>query len=232
MGNDVMNKKNGFTLMEMLVGLAIATIAIGGMFAATMSYMRIWQSTSDSQLKEQFDTEMALMRFMINEISMVINGLSQPKSSEKITFRKLTGEQVIPGTSNSEVAFYWQTLNHLPFVANNNGGITECWLKFEGDQSELKSAVSSELRLYYRSLAPGDKPKGLHGEEGTGKWSDPLQHVILLNNCNGVKYGYSEDAASSPKVTFTDGLKFKDGVNPDLPEFIQILVGEREEKRS
>jgi hypothetical protein len=51
MGN-VNSRKNSFTLMEMLVRLAIATIAIGGMFAARMSYMEIWQSTSDSQLKE------------------------------------------------------------------------------------------------------------------------------------------------------------------------------------
>jgi prepilin-type N-terminal cleavage/methylation domain-containing protein len=231
MGN-MKSRKNGFTLMEMLVGLAIATIAIGRMFAATMSYMRIWQSTSDSQLKEQFDTEMALTRFMINEISTAINGLSQPKSSEKITFRKLTGEQVIPGTSISEIAFYWQTLNHLPFIANNNGGITECWLKFEGDQSKQESVVSSELHLHYRSLAPGDKPKGLHGEEGTGKWNDPLQHIVLLKNCEGVKYGYVEDSTSSPKITFTNEPKFKDGTNPDLPEFIQILIGERVEKKS
>jgi prepilin-type N-terminal cleavage/methylation domain-containing protein len=226
------SRKNGFTLIEMLVGLAIATIAIGGMFAATMSYMKIWQSTSDSQLKEQFDTEMALTRFILNEVSMAISGLSQPKSSEKITFRKLTGEQVIPGTSASEIAFYWQTLNSLPFVVNNNGGITECWLKFEGNKSGQESVASSELRLYYRSLAPGDKPKGLHGEEGTGKCSDPLQNIVLLKNCKGLKYGYGEGSTSSSKVTFIDEPKFKDGTNPDLPEFIQILVGECVEEKS
>jgi prepilin-type N-terminal cleavage/methylation domain-containing protein len=225
------SRKDGFTLVEMLVGLAIAAIAIGGMFAATMSYMRIWQSTASSQLKEQFDIEMALTRFMLNEISTAIRGSSQAKSSEKITFRKLTGEQVIPGTSISEIAFYWQTLNHLPFIVNGNGGLTECWLKFEGNKSGSESVASSELRLYYRSLAPGDKPKGLRGEEGTGKWSDPLQHVVLLKNCKGVKYGYGDGSASSSKVIFSDEPKFKDGTNPDLPEFIQMLVGEWVEEK-
>jgi prepilin-type N-terminal cleavage/methylation domain-containing protein len=217
-------KKKGFTLMEVVVALAIASVAMVGMFAATMSYMKIWQSTADNTLKEKFDAETTLVRFISNEISSAIHSLPSPKASEKMTFRKLTGEQAIPGESAANVAFYWQSINALPFITSDHGGITECWLKFEGDQPNAGPATPAELRLYYRSLGPGDKPKGLKGEAGTGKFEEPLQYVVLLKKCRGINYGYTEDLSSSPKITFFNVPKFKDGANPDFPELIQILI--------
>ncbi|MDR1907201.1 MAG: prepilin-type N-terminal cleavage/methylation domain-containing protein [Puniceicoccales bacterium] len=211
-------KKNSFTLIEMLMGIAIGGIALVGMFSATMSYMKIWKIISAEENNENFNREVVTRRLLSNELSTLLLGLDRLEGNQSLTFRKLNGTQAIYGAD--DVYLYWESPNQLPFLEEDKGGITQCWLKFEGTvSSRTKNEPPRELRLYYRSLKPGDR-SDFSGGKGAEKY------FTLLKKCKGINFGYTDFLTKTPDIQYFSTPKFSDGANPDLPEVIQILLAD------
>jgi hypothetical protein len=208
-------KKSSFTLLEMLVGIATAGVVVVGMLTATMSYMKIWQEISGSDQNERFNREIVTSKFLSNELSSILMGLDKLGRNPSLTFRKLNGTKAIYG--DEDVCLYWESCNSLPFLEQDKGGITQCWLKSEKQQDPTNANILPwELRLYYRSLKPGEKPN-YSGSEG-----NTTQYIVLLKNCKGINLGYTSFQSSN--IKFFSTPLFSDGKNPDLPEIIQILL--------
>ncbi|MDR2812497.1 MAG: prepilin-type N-terminal cleavage/methylation domain-containing protein [Puniceicoccales bacterium] len=209
-------KKSGFTLIEILMGIAIGGVVIGGMFAAVMAYMRIWQEISGVKNNERFNREIVTRNVLSNELSMLLMGLDKLEGNPSLTFRKLNGAPAIYG--DEDVYLYWESTSSLTLLEQDNGGITQCWLKFEGKRSGDKDVPPQELRLYYRSLKPGEKP------DFSGSAGDAKQYFTLLKECKGINLGYTDFLTKSPDIQYSSTPKFSNGKDPDLPEVIQILV--------
>jgi prepilin-type N-terminal cleavage/methylation domain-containing protein len=209
-------RKLGFSLVEMLAAIAVGALALVGMFEASMAYLAIWKETAGSERCEQFNREVIMRRFIANELSTLVFANDKAECNDNVTFRKLNGEKAIPG--NDEALFYWHATQCLPFVEDNQGGITECWLKFEGNQRADDSL--RELRLYYRTLKPDKKP------DSSGSSEEVKKYFTLLEKCKGIRFGYSESLAASNDLQFLPNPKFSNGKDPDLPQVIQILLPE------
>ncbi|MDR2371903.1 MAG: prepilin-type N-terminal cleavage/methylation domain-containing protein [Puniceicoccales bacterium] len=203
-------KKSGFTLIEMLVGIIVAGVALAGMFVATMSYMKIWREVSGSGQNESFNRQTVTRRFLSNELSSLLMGLDKLEGNSSLTFRKLNGSQAIYG--DNDVHLYWESSNPLPLIEQDNGGITQCWLVFEKGRGK----AVGELRLYYRSLKSGEAPDFSGGKGNAG------QYFTLLEDCEGVDLGYT--SIGLPNVRFYSTPLFSNGKDPDLPEVIQISL--------
>ncbi|MDR2806723.1 MAG: prepilin-type N-terminal cleavage/methylation domain-containing protein [Puniceicoccales bacterium] len=214
-------RKNGFTLAEMLIAIGIGSMALVGMFGATIAYMRIWKEVSGAEQSERFNRETITRGFLINEISSLIPEL-EAKANDRITFKKLNSGKAVVGSDDAY--FYWQSVNKLPFLKENKGGITECWLKCSAPPTqhslENRENKASELRLYYRSLPPGKNP------DFSGSAGNATEFVVLLENCSGIYFGYGENAQGASNIKFQSDPRFSDGSNPDLPEIIQILLAD------
>ena len=243
-------KRKGFTLIEILAAVCLGGLVLTGMLMTLTSYLKLREMTDSPEVMRKQDAHFITTKLVLNEISRAMRDLTNLKACEQVTFKKLKidnsinkiieGDQIVEGDDPGDIAFYWQSKSKLPFVKEDNGGITECFLKYEktennggssgdGSDSGAGGEQQGKLKLYYRSLGPEDKPRGLRGERGTGKWNEGLISVVLLEDCAGINYGYTEmpDAKNNEentKITFYGTPKFRDGENPDLPEFIQILL--------
>jgi prepilin-type N-terminal cleavage/methylation domain-containing protein len=216
-------KSDGFTLVEMLMAIGIGAMALTGMFEATMAYLKIWTETSGSAKNEKFNREVIARRFLSNELSSLVAGLSKLEGNENITFRKLDGTRANFG--DGDVYFYWQSTHQLPFLEEDKGGITECWLKCAeassaAGRSADGAAPGKELRLYYRSLKPEAKP------DFSGGAGEATKYLTLLERCKGINFGYAESTDSPSELKYYDAPKFRNGKDPDLPDMIQILLAE------
>lgn len=231
-------KKCGFTLIEVLVAIALSGFVLTGAICVMTSYMNIWRDIPKKQRED--DQMICLTRMVLNEISSAVRNMNQLKSCEQMTFKTLTftppqnsvtgtggstgddlGQKQIPGNPNKDrIAFYWQSHNVLPFVKDNYGGVVEYFLKF---------VEGKGLYVLYRSLKPGDRPYDLQGQKGTGRHNAPLRYVRLLdqNQCMGLNFGFTEFEADSQEIKFSSTPKFHNGKDPDLPEMIQIILGQR-----
>jgi type II secretory pathway pseudopilin PulG len=214
-------KKGGFTLIEILIAIGLTSLMLVGMFGAVTAYLKIWKTTSGEAANKKFNQEMVVRRTLSNEMSTVIAGLNNILGNKTLTFRKLDGTEAIEG--EKDVFLYWQSTNKLPFINEDPGGITECWLKYEGQRDSVDplKGTSAALRLYYRSWLPGKQPK-LNGQD-----RKPAEYVELLQNCVGINFGYTENLTSSPDIGFYATPKFRSsatGTKPDLPEVVQILI--------
>jgi prepilin-type N-terminal cleavage/methylation domain-containing protein len=209
-------KKGGFTLVEMLMAIGIGAMALTGMFEATMAYLKIWNEVSGGAQSEKFDREVITRRFLSNELSTLISGLSKLEGNEEVTFRKLNGARANFG--DSDVCFYWQSANQIPFLEEDNGGVTQLWLKC----AEVSGAAdrSQELRAYYRSLKPEEKP------DFSGGAGEATRYCTLLAQCKGIRFGYAESTQSPSDLKYHDAPKFRNGKDPDLPDTIQISLPE------
>ena len=236
-------KRGGFSLVEILIAVALGGIVLTGMLMTLTAYLKLDSQTTSPEALAKKDEQVITARLVLNEISQAVRDLSVLKACDKMTFKEINlksiskdpnTDQIPAGVTEREqisstfsdkenVAFYWQSKNKLPFVENYHGGIMEYFLKYTPYDGEKKGV----LALFYRSLKPGDKPRPATGGTGTGKyWNDELKHVILLKNCAGINYGYTEILSSDKKITFYGTPKFSDGSNPDLPEMIQILIAD------
>jgi hypothetical protein len=190
----------------MLVGISVAGVALVGMLMATMSYMKIWKEVSGSEQNKRFNQEIITGKFLSNELSALFMGLSKLSGNQNLTFRNLSGRQAILDESN--VHLYWESTNSLPFVEQDNGGITQCWLVFNEREKEL--------RLYYRSLAPGVAP------DYSGSKGEVAQHLVLMKNFKGINLGYT--SALSSNIQYFKAPLFYNGQDPDLPEILQFVL--------
>ena len=237
-------KHGGFSLIEVLVAVGLGGIVLTGMLMTLTTYLRLDSETTSPEALAKKDEQVITARLVLNEVSQAIRDLSKLKASDKMTFKQINlksvarpanpdddpiasevvgGDQIKNDFNEKEnVALYWQSMNKLPFVENYNGGLMEYFLKYTPYDGEKKGV----LALFYRSLGPGDRPRTATGGSGTGKSDDKLRHVILLKNCAGINYGYTEILSDSPKITFYGTPKFSDGTNPDLPEVMQVLIAD------
>jgi prepilin-type N-terminal cleavage/methylation domain-containing protein len=149
-------EKSGFTLMELLMGIAVGGMAVTGMLVATMSYLKIWEMVSGDEGNENFNREIVTHRFVSNEISMCFMGMDNVDGNPSLTFRKLNGTPAI--YDHSEAYLYWESRNEIPFLRHDQGGITQFWLKCETRWNGAGAVVPEELRLYYGSSLPTQKP--------------------------------------------------------------------------
>ncbi|MDR0590576.1 MAG: prepilin-type N-terminal cleavage/methylation domain-containing protein [Puniceicoccales bacterium] len=212
-------KNNGFTLVEMLMAIGIGAMALTGMFEATMAYLKIWNEVSGGAQSEKFDREIVTRRFLSNELSALVSGLSKLEGNEEVTFRKLNGTRANAG--DSDVCFYWQSANQIPFLEEDKGGVTEFWLKcVEVPNAADRTAHNRELRAYYRSLKPEEK------SDFSGGAGEATRYCTLLAQCKGIRFGYAESPQSPSDVKYHDAPKFRNGKDPDLPDMIQILLPE------
>jgi hypothetical protein len=134
-------------------------------------------------------------------------GLDKLEGHPSLTFRKLNGSQAIEG--DSDVHLYWESFNSLPFVKKDEGGITQCWL--------VHKEKEKELCIYYHSLKPGESP------DFSGGKGDASEYFVLLQQCEGVNFGYT--FPQLPKMQYFGAPLFSNGKNPDLPEIVQVLLG-------
>jgi prepilin-type N-terminal cleavage/methylation domain-containing protein len=206
-------KKSGFTLIELIVGIAIAGVVIMGMLAATMSYLKILEFVSGNTGDDKFNRENVTRKFLTSEISALLNGLDK-LSGDTVTFRKLNGELSVYG--GEEAYLYWESREENPFVVEDKGGITQLWLKCEARLGGDGAVVPGKLLLYYRSLEPGISPSyaGLAG--------DPTDFIVLLEECYGINFCYTN--VKNGVIDVLGRPLFSNGRDPDLPEFIQILL--------
>ncbi|MDR1435511.1 MAG: prepilin-type N-terminal cleavage/methylation domain-containing protein [Puniceicoccales bacterium] len=217
-------KKKGFTLVEILIATALTSLIFVGMMGATMAYLKIWKMTSGGDLDRKFNQETVVRRTLSNEMSTIIAGLNNVLANNTLTFRQLNGQEAIEGNPAEKICLYWQSTNKLPFVNDDKGGITECWLKYMGQRKsdELKGTLAA-LRLYYRTWKPGEKPNF------NDTTNEVMDYVELLPNCVGINFGYTESLTSSPDIGFYGTPKFRSsqtGNRPDLPEVVQILISD------
>jgi prepilin-type N-terminal cleavage/methylation domain-containing protein len=206
-------KKSGFTLVEILVGVAVGGLVITGMLASAMSYLKIWEMVSGSANKESFNREAVTRRFLANVLSPLFMGLDNVRGHAGLTFRKLNGSPAIYGDDG--VCLYWESVNELPFIGDDKGGMTQCWLVYKVARDGT-AAAPDELRLYYRSLPP-DKGPSYSGGDG-----EPNDFIKLLDRCKGVNFGYTSITGNA--IAWYSTPLFSNGKDPDLPELVQILV--------
>ncbi|MDR2200638.1 MAG: prepilin-type N-terminal cleavage/methylation domain-containing protein [Puniceicoccales bacterium] len=216
-------RKEGFTLVEILIGLAIASIALTTILGFVMVTLKVWTEFSGTQHKEQANRELVVPRFLSHEIAAMIMNLNELDGNNNVSFRKLNGSIAVEGSNDGY--FYWQSQKPLPFLKEDNGGITECWLKLEEAKAMSTGTAPDlrELRLYYRSLKPGQSPN-YSGLAGNAEHS-----VLLLRDCVGLNFGYvDKDYSSGGKkwcVKYYSTPRFPNfNGEPALPEFIQILT--------
>jgi prepilin-type N-terminal cleavage/methylation domain-containing protein len=204
-------KRNGFTLIEMLMAIAVGAISIVGMLRATMAYMYIWKEVAGNEQKEKFNREIVTRKLLLNELATAVAKLDKCEGNPSLTFRKLNGEPAIVG--DTEVCFYWESTNALPFLEQDQGGTTQCWLKFEKGNAE-----TGPLKLYYRSLKPGEQPAY---NDASG---NATSHITLLAECKGINFGYLSGTDASLEFKYQNTPSFSNGKDPDLPGVIQFLL--------
>lgn len=221
-------RKEGFTLVEILLAVGLSGMILGAMLMVLTTFLNLQQSVNSSEQQRRFDEEVIATRTILNEIAVVMRHLPGARCGERMTFKELGknhpqgGKQIEnEDIGEDEVAFYWQSNDPLPFVDLSYGGLTEYFLKFEKQNEKNADGV---LRLYYRSLAPKDKPRALNGNEGSGDhWGDALKSITLLSRCEGMHYGY-KDSDAKDALKFRSMPKIAEGKGPELPEMIQILL--------
>jgi prepilin-type N-terminal cleavage/methylation domain-containing protein len=222
-------RKRGFTLVEILIGLAVTSVALVAIFGFVLVVLKVWTEFSGMQRREQENREMVAHRFLTHEIGSTIMGLNRMDGSGEVSFRKLNGSIAVEGSNDGY--FYWVSKNPQPFLREvkenqSRDGATECWLKWEGTSATLRAAaIPGELRLYYRSLSAGQAP------DHSGGAGEAKDFVVLLKNCVGLNFGYVDkdfSASSNGKewrIQYYSTPRFPhfNGI-PDLPELIQILT--------
>lgn len=232
MVRDSLGKRRGFTLIEVLAAVALSGLILVGALGLMTNYMMVWREVPKAQ--REHDKMISVTRMVLNEISSSVRRLSRLQCCPQMTFKKLSftppntqpgvdrgtarvlgASQILEGDDPKDIAFYFQSYKVLPFVDDSNGGIVEYFLKFINNLG---------LYIFWRSLNPGDKPFGQHGEIGTGRYSRDLKYVRLLDekHCKGLNFVITD--VHTKELIAMGTPTFSNGRDPDLPEALQFIT--------
>lgn len=163
-------RQAGFTLLEILVGLLIATMILTGLTAAARTINRGWQNGTAAALRQDmFDRALDVIAGDIQRVERVVAPGEKPA---RYLFRGAAGEMVFVLVDRPYPTVSQPYLVRLAFVGEGRGRrLVRTRASFNPEVGELNPASwSDEVILIEGGYSVGFSYRAVKG--GIGQWSD------------------------------------------------------------
>ncbi|MDR0445123.1 MAG: prepilin-type N-terminal cleavage/methylation domain-containing protein [Puniceicoccales bacterium] len=175
-------KRNGFSLIEMLLALALGGSVLLAAVSLITTFVELWEREAQPDWEEE--GQVVAKKFLedsLRESYVKLHGMYASLIRSKNSDTDLGPYWTDMDPSPDNFHLYWQNSTTPPFIRNPQGKVIEYHLEYE--------AQKQCVRLHYRLLPLDTK---------VGRWRLPAtEHVVLFHHC--IYFGYAYYTFDSDK---------------------------------